>query len=151
MSALGGKADLILRGNPLSRSLLGAMRTCPFALHMSANDPKRTSRVAPHMSAFGGEADIALRRRIAKYSPKLRCWEHKMGEDKRATGRCLCGSVPLYTVSPVHPEVLYVKAGTLDDPSLVQPRRQNWMQSRVSWTTIDPGLPGSPKNPEGRA
>jgi hypothetical protein len=26
----------------LSRSLLGAKRTCPFALHMSANDPKRT-------------------------------------------------------------------------------------------------------------
>jgi hypothetical protein len=28
--------------NPLSRSLLGAKRTCPFALHMSASDPKRT-------------------------------------------------------------------------------------------------------------
>src|SRR5262245_45158379 len=27
---------------PLSWSLLGAKRTCPFALHMSANDPKRT-------------------------------------------------------------------------------------------------------------
>ena len=25
-------------GNPLSWSLLGAKRTCPFALHMSAND-----------------------------------------------------------------------------------------------------------------
>ena len=60
-----------------------------------------------------------------------------------------CGS-PLYTVSPVHPDVLYVKAGTLDDPRLVQPRRQNWMQSRVSWTTIDPALPSSPKNPEAR-
>jgi hypothetical protein len=29
-------------GNPLSRSLLGLKRTCPCALHMSANDPKRT-------------------------------------------------------------------------------------------------------------
>jgi hypothetical protein len=29
-------------GNPVSRSLLGIKRTCPFALHMSANDPKRT-------------------------------------------------------------------------------------------------------------
>ena len=37
-----GKADMIVCGNPLSRSLLGAKRTCPFALHMSANDPKRT-------------------------------------------------------------------------------------------------------------
>jgi hypothetical protein len=37
-----------------------------------------------------------------------------------------CGS-PLYTVSPVHPDVLYLKAGTLDDPRLVQPRHQNWI------------------------
>ena len=30
--------------NPLSRSLLGVKRTWPFAAHMSAYDPKRTSR-----------------------------------------------------------------------------------------------------------
>jgi hypothetical protein len=33
-------------GNPLSRWLLGAKRTCPVALHMSANDPKRTLATA---------------------------------------------------------------------------------------------------------
>jgi hypothetical protein len=39
---------LALSGHPqlstclLSRSLLGVKRTYPFALHMSANDPKRT-------------------------------------------------------------------------------------------------------------
>jgi hypothetical protein len=42
MSAFGGKADMTACGNPLLRSLLGAKRTCLFALHMSANDPKRT-------------------------------------------------------------------------------------------------------------
>jgi hypothetical protein len=29
-------------GSPLSRSLLGVKWTSPFALHMSASDPKRT-------------------------------------------------------------------------------------------------------------
>ena len=43
MSAVGGKADMTFCGNPLSRSLLGLKRTCPCALHVSANDPKRTS------------------------------------------------------------------------------------------------------------
>ena len=43
MSAFGGKADITVCGNPLSRSLSGVKRTCPFALHMSAFDPKRTS------------------------------------------------------------------------------------------------------------
>src|SRR6476646_7287174 len=42
MSAFGGKADMTVCGNPLSRSLLGVKRTLPIALHMSANDPKRT-------------------------------------------------------------------------------------------------------------
>jgi hypothetical protein len=43
MSAFGGKADMTLCGNPLSRSLLGVKRTSPFAVQMSAFDPKRTS------------------------------------------------------------------------------------------------------------
>src|SRR5262245_41848372 len=44
MSALRGKADMTVCGSPLSRSLLGVKRTCLCALHMSANDPKRTYR-----------------------------------------------------------------------------------------------------------
>jgi hypothetical protein len=46
MSALGGKADMTLRGNPLLRSLLNVKRTSLFALHMSAFDPKRTLAAA---------------------------------------------------------------------------------------------------------
>src|SRR5262245_8743580 len=47
MSAFGGKPDMTLCGNSLSRSLLGVKRTCLFALHMSAFDPKRTSQSDP--------------------------------------------------------------------------------------------------------
>src|SRR4029434_4259620 len=43
MSAFGGKADMTKRKYPLSRSLLGAKRTWPVAVQMSAYDPKRTS------------------------------------------------------------------------------------------------------------
>src|SRR5262249_34559966 len=56
MSAFGGTADMTVCGCPLSRSLLGAKRTCLFALHMSAFDPKRTSCVG-------------LRRSAAQHSP----------------------------------------------------------------------------------
>src|SRR5262245_25904445 len=42
MSAFGSKADMSVCGCPLLRSLLGVKRTCVGALHMSANDPKRT-------------------------------------------------------------------------------------------------------------
>jgi hypothetical protein len=42
MSAFGGKADMTVCGNSLSRSLLGVKRTWVLAPHMSAFDPKRT-------------------------------------------------------------------------------------------------------------
>src|SRR5262245_58524449 len=47
MSAIGGKADMAGRGCLLLRSLLGVKRTCHFAPHMSACDPKRTSSPDP--------------------------------------------------------------------------------------------------------
>src|SRR4029450_2459710 len=52
-STHGGKADTTVCGSPLSWSLLGVKRTCPFALHMSAFDPKRTFLVALHIRAPG--------------------------------------------------------------------------------------------------
>ena len=42
MTAFAGKADMAVGACLLSWSLLGVKRTCLFALHMSAFDPKRT-------------------------------------------------------------------------------------------------------------
>ena len=57
-----------------------------------------------------------------------------------------CGS-PLLTRSPVHPDHVYIKAGSLDDPSIVHPRVQIWTSKKVSWAEIDSSLKGFPKNP----
>jgi hypothetical protein len=51
-----------------------------------------------------------------------------------------CGS-PLFTSSPKHPDFIYVKAGSLDDPNLVSPTHQNWIDSAVPWAHIDVDLP----------
>jgi len=45
MSAFGGKADMTTGTWPLSWSPSGVKRTSPFALHMFANDPKRTYKL----------------------------------------------------------------------------------------------------------
>lgn len=58
-----------------------------------------------------------------------------------------CGS-PIYTSSPKHPEHVYVKAGTLDDPTIVKPIRRSWTASAVSWSQVDGGLPSFAKGPE---
>jgi hypothetical protein len=56
-----------------------------------------------------------------------------------------CGS-PIYTSSPGHPESVFVKAGTLDDPALVRPAHQAWVGSAVPWSRIDPALPSFEKD-----
>lgn len=55
-----------------------------------------------------------------------------------------CGS-SLYTSSPRHPVFMYIKAGTLDNPSIVKPSHQIWVQSKVPWATIEPALPADAK------
>ena len=46
-----------------------------------------------------------------------------------------CGS-PIYGASPGHPDVVYVRAGTFDDPDVIRPDRQSWTRSRVDWAEI---------------
>ena len=50
-----------------------------------------------------------------------------------------CGS-PLYTSSSKHSDLVYVKAGTLDDSNPVKPAYQSWISSSVPWATIESGL-----------
>ena len=55
-----------------------------------------------------------------------------------------CGS-PIYTLSPHRPDSYFVKAGSLDDPTLVKPAHQAWTKSAVSWAHIPPDLPSFEK------
>lgn len=52
-----------------------------------------------------------------------------------------CGS-PIFTSSPKHPQHVYVKAGSLDDPGLVEPALQIWLRSSVPWGRVDADMPG---------
>jgi hypothetical protein len=44
-----------------------------------------------------------------------------------------CGS-PLITVSDAYPGVVFIKAGTLNDSSPVQPAMDVWSDSKQAWT-----------------
>jgi hypothetical protein len=52
----------------------------------------------------------------------------------------------MFTSSPAHPAHIYVKAGSLDDPSVVKPDVQHWRHSAVPWGLIDPTLPAHPRS-----
>ena len=51
-----------------------------------------------------------------------------------------CGN-PVTMKPGARPNVLYIHAGSLDDPSLYRPTAQQWVRSAQDWDYIDPRLP----------
>jgi hypothetical protein len=58
-----------------------------------------------------------------------------------------CGS-PVYTELESNPGVVVVKAGTLDDPSWVQPHMHMWRGAAQPWVSVAEGTVCFERNPE---
>lgn len=57
-----------------------------------------------------------------------------------------CGS-PIYSDVVATPQLDWLKAGTLDDTSWVQPVANIWCESAQKWVTYADGVPRFPQNP----
>lgn len=91
-------------------------------------------------SAFGVSLSVSSAGfRVVTGDPKAFT---KDGDSGRPVTRYFCPNCgsPLFTQPPLHPDRLFIKAGSLDDPSVVQPSRQAWVRSRVAWSEIDPTI-----------
>ena len=58
-----------------------------------------------------------------------------------------CGS-PLFSRVSAAPDLVFIKAGTLDDTSQFTPQMQLWTDSKQHWVDIA-GVPGFPRQPGG--
>ena len=57
-----------------------------------------------------------------------------------------CGS-PLYAIPAIAPDVIGLRAGGLDDPSIYTPTIDVWTDSAQPWDCIDPELPKCGQQP----
>jgi hypothetical protein len=63
---------------------------------------------------------------------------------------CLRCGTPLFSTSEARPHLVFVRAGTLDDPQIAQPAMTIWTQSAPRWACFDERLPkvaGQPPPP----
>ena len=58
-----------------------------------------------------------------------------------------CGS-PISGRGPAYPGILFLKAGTFDDPSWIKPTAHMWCAEKQPWVTIDAGVPQFEGAPE---
>ncbi|HNY77281.1 MAG: GFA family protein [Sedimentisphaerales bacterium] len=56
-----------------------------------------------------------------------------------------CGS-PLFTRAEKCPDLVFLKAGSLDEPRRVKPSCQTWTKRAVPWAYIDESLPSFPED-----
>lgn len=57
-----------------------------------------------------------------------------------------CGS-PLFSLVPAQPDMTFIKAGTLDDTSILKPESHFWCDSAQPWFEIDESIQTFAKNP----
>ncbi len=57
-----------------------------------------------------------------------------------------CGSAVMSDLAAT-PELEWVKAGTLDDPSWLRPQMNIWCSSAQPWVNIDDAIPAYERNP----
>ena len=50
-----------------------------------------------------------------------------------------CGS-PLFASSSARPDVMAIRAGSLDDPQWFRPQREYWTGSAQPWDILSPGI-----------
>ena len=51
-----------------------------------------------------------------------------------------CGT-PLFSEAESRPHLIFVRAGSFDDPNLARPAMTIWTASAPVWAAIDPALP----------
>jgi hypothetical protein len=71
------------------------------------------------------------------------------GESGNVVQRHFCGTCgsPVKTSLPTQPGMTYVKAGTLDDTSMLHPEIHFWTSSKQPWVEIDANILQIPGNP----
>jgi len=73
-----------------------------------------------------------------------------VGDSGKPTRRRFCNQCgsPLFSTSEVLPDMAFVKAGTLDDTSWLEPQMHIWCSEKQPWVVIDPKLAQAEKNPQ---
>jgi hypothetical protein len=58
----------------------------------------------------------------------------------------LCGT-PMFSEAEARPHLIFVRAGTLDDPEIAQPAMTIWTSQAPTWACINSTLPAVDKQP----
>jgi hypothetical protein len=88
-------------------------------------------------------------RAAAHVSGHATLWD-KAAESGNIVSRAFCPTCgsPVYSTNKGIPELLFVRAASLDDPDRYKPQMVVWSKSCYAWDHTDPALPKFEKMPQ---
>jgi hypothetical protein len=105
-------------------------------------------RVCQRIGAGSGTVNVCFPRAATRIHGELRDYV-SVADSGNVMHRRFCPScgVHLFSEAEVRPHLIFVRAGTLDDPELGQPRATIWVSQAPAWACIDPGMPKFDRQP----
>ncbi|WP_370308504.1 GFA family protein [Sphingobium abikonense] len=107
-------------------------------------------RLCQYLSAGGGTVNLAFPSDAVQVDGDI-CWHDSVADSGNAMQRGFCPrcGTPLLSRTEARPAVVIVRAGALDNPSLLAPQMEIWTRAAPDWACHDPGIPHHPEqNPQ---
>lgn len=99
-------------------------------------------RACQRQSGSAFSVNLAVPRSDLSWQGELRTHAHQADSGHTVHRRFCpdCGS-PVLTESPQRPALVFIKAGTLDEPERIQPTVHLWCEQKQPWVTLPEGMP----------
>jgi len=122
-------------------------------VRVSLSKPPLTVRVCwcrecQYLAAGQGSVNLRVSRDAVTLTGELRAWETTADSGNRVR-RSFCTGCGTHVLSESSgsPDVVVIRAGTLDEPGRFPPVQNIWTASAPSWACIDTTLPSTPRAP----
>jgi hypothetical protein len=105
-------------------------------------------RLCQYVGAGSSTVNVAFETKHVTLSGELRRYASIADSGNRLQrGFCPTCGTPVTSEAEVRPHLIFLRAGTLDDPSLVEPAVNIWTSEAPLWAHFDPDLPAVPGQP----
>jgi hypothetical protein len=105
-------------------------------------------RVCQYLAAGGAAANVVFPSAAVTVDGELRDYR-SIADSGNVMHRKFCPTcgTAVFSQAEVRPQVIIVRAGTLDDPNLIKPSVNIWTDSAPTWACLNESLPKFPKQP----
>lgn len=105
-------------------------------------------RLCQYLSGGNGMVSVCFRSESLKVSGKVQWFESIADSGNRMErGFCPACGTPLFSKTEARPHLVFIRAGSLDNPNLMAPAQTIWTKEAPGWACISPDIPQVPDQP----